>query len=455
MAEETTLESWERLEELLEAKDSEALKVYLATLSSAETARAVSRLDDDDQAALLVLLGPESAADLLEEFLDTLGADIIEELTPDDAAAIIDEMESDHRADVLGEMEPDEAAAILERMDPEEAQDARQLLTYPEETAGAIMVTEYLAYPIDMTVADVLHDMRENAEVYSDYSVQYAYALSKEGTLVGVVRLRDVVLSPPDLPLNKVMIPNPLYVNTDTTLDELDDLFDRYPFVGAPVTDHHGRLVGVVRRGDAEEAYSARAEEALMRFGGIIGGEELRNMSLWSRSFRRLIWLVVNMGLSLVAASVILKFHETVESVLALVFFIPIIANMSGCSGNQAVAVSIRELSIGMIQPEEFVRVFLKEAQVGLIIGFFMSLALGSVAFIIYGNFFLSVVVGCALGVNVLVSLTLGGLVPLFLKRVKADPALAAPLIVTTMADMCGFFFILTLATIFIARGWL
>lgn len=446
---------WEQIEELLRQKNAERLREYLETLSSGEVARALSRLDDENKTAILTLLGPEPAAALIEALSDTLGADLIEDLAPEEAAAIIDEMESDHRADVLGELGAENAEAILERMHPEEALEIRQLLTYPEETAGGIMVTEFLAYPIHLRVSDVLDDMRKNAERYSDYSVQYAYVLSESGTLVGVIRLQDLILSKSETPLTSVMIPNPLYVYVDTSLDELNQFFDRYAFVGVPVTDHEGHLVGVVRRGDAEEAYSERAEETLMRFGGIIGGEEFRSMSVTSRSSRRLAWLVVNMLLSLTAASVILRFHGTIEaaeSAVFLVFFLPVVANLSGCSGNQAVAVSIRELALGLIQPEDFLLVLWKEIQVGLFTGFLLGGALGAVAYLLGGNAFLSLVIGGALALNTLVALSIGALVPLFLKHFKLDPALAAPLVLTTITDMCGFLLLLGLATVFVTR---
>ncbi len=447
------LQPWEVIEGLVAQGNPDKVTEFLATLSSAEIARAVSRLDDSQQAALLMLLEPEDAADLLEELSDTQGADLIEELEPDHAAAIIDEMDSGHRVDVLGEMEEDEAEAILDKMDPEEAEDARQLLTYPEDLAGGIMITEFLSYHMNLHVKDVLQDLRDNADMYSDYGVQYAYVINEHERLVGVIRLRDLILSKPEAPLTSVMIPNPLYVYVDSTLDELDEFFDRYAFVGVPVTDHNGVMAGVVRRGDAEEAYSERAEQSLMRFGGIIGGEEFRNMPVFPRASRRLAWLLINMGLSLCAASVILQFEDTIARKIALVFFIPVIANMSGCCGNQAVAVSIRELAMGLIQPQDYLRVWRKEMQVGLIIATVMGASLGAIAYLLHHNPFIGLLAGGALSMNIFVALTVGGLIPLFWKRLGFDPALAAPLVVTTFGDMCGFFLVLSMAALLISHG--
>jgi magnesium transporter len=317
------------------------------------------------------------------------------------------------------------------------------------------MVTEFLAYPKKLDIAGVLDDLRANADEYTDYSVQYLYVVDGKGVLVGVIRLRDMLLSPPATPLTSIMIENPLYMTVESTLDEMNQFFDRYPFVGVPVVDAGGRLVGVVRRGDAEQAAGERAEQSLMRFGGIIGGEEFRSMPLSLRAFRRLVWLTINLGLSLLAASVILRFEGTVESVLALAFFIPVIANMSGCSGNQAVAVSIRELAAGLIETRDFLRVLGKELQAGIVIGVLMGGALGVAAYLLEGSLWLAVVVGAALLVNIVFALLLGGLTPLLVRKAGADPALAAPLLVTTLADFTGFLLVLSLAAWFLGRGLL
>ncbi len=448
-------EPWEIIEEILDKQDAEALKKYLSTISSAEVTRAISRMNEENQARLLTLLEPEEAANLLEEIDDLHGADLIEELPVDEAATIINEMESDHRADILHELDTEEAEAILDAMDPEEAQDARQLLTYDENTAGGLMITEYLSYDMNNKVSDVIDDLRKNAEKYADFWVQYAYVLTPAGRLVGVARLRDLILAPGDAPLSKVMIANPLYVYIDTPLDELNLFFDRYNFVGVPVVDHHGRMMGVVRRGDAEEAYSEQAEQTLLRFGGIIGGEEFRSMPLAKRAFRRIAWLLVNLTLSLGGASVIYFYQGTIQKKIALTFFMPIVANISGCTGNQSVAVSIRELVLGIIKPADFYRVLFKEMQMAMIIGLVLGISVGTLAYIMTHELSLTLIVGIALLLNSIVSLSFGGLLPLILRKIKADPALIAPLLLTTMTDMCGFFFILTFATIMLKLGWL
>jgi magnesium transporter len=446
MSVERLQESWEEMSALLDKHDPEELRAFIQSQPAEELARMVSRLDDDERIELFTLLDPVYAADLIEELSDIQGADLLEDLEPEHAAAIVQEMESDERADVLGELEDDEAEAILGLMQPEEAADARQLLTYPEDTAGGVMETEFIAFPETLRVKDLLQELRANAERYADYRIQYIYVVSKHGQLAGTVRLRDLVLARDDTPLTDVMISPPEFVGAEATLEDLDHFFDRHAFLAVPVVDDGHRLIGIVRPEDVEESRGERAEQDLMKFSGIIGGEEIRSMSVVQRSVSRMAWLSLNLVLSLLAASIIMRFEGTIDKVVALAFFLPVIGNMSGCSGNQAVAVSIRELALGLIRPQDLWRVFSKEIQVGLLNGLALGVVLGLVAFALKGEPLLGVAVGVALSLNTLVALTLGGLAPMVLRRLNLDPALSAPPVVTTLADFCGFLILLSLA---------
>jgi magnesium transporter len=458
MSEREIEEPWLSLSECIAQADHAGVNALLEQLDGGEIARALTRLDEEEQHRLLMMLHPEEAADLIEELVDAQGADILEDLPVMDAAAIVAEMESDERADLLGEMDIEDAEKILQRMAPADAADARRLLQYDENTAGGVMVTEYLAYPQTAEVREVLADMRENAEEYSDYGVQYAYVESEEKRLVGVLRLRDLLLAPSEKPINTIMIANPIYVLVNTQLNDLDHFFERYTFWGVPVTDEDGHMLGVVRRADMEEAVGEEHERALLRFGGIIGGEELRSMPLLERSSRRLVWLGLNVVLSFLAASVILFFEDTISYLFAIVFFMPIICNMSGCSGNQAVAVSIRELTLGLIEPADFVRVWMKELAVGfvngLVIGSFIAAAAALInLFFWHQSPWLAVIIGSAFLLNTMIAVSLGGVIPLTLRLVHADPALGAPPVLTTLTDMCGLLLVLGMATLAILFG--
>ncbi len=451
MPDQAKMEPWDTLEGLIEKGSSGDLHEFLDTLSPSEVARSISRLSEGDQADLLTMLEPEDAADLIEELSDAQGAELMEDLSAEQAAAIVDEMESDERADLLGEMDDEDAEAILQRMDPEEAEEARQLLEHAHDTAGGLMVTEFVVYPQDLLVGDVLDDLRTNAEAYSDYGVQYAYVSSDRGTLVGVLRLRDLVLSPNDKPVREVMIVNPVSVLVSAPLEEMEHAFDRYQFSGLPVIAPEGDIVGVVQRADVEEAHSEKTERTFMRFSGIIGGDEIRTASIAGRSGARLWWLGINLVLSLVAASVIIVFQDVVDKVIALAALIPVLVNVSGCSGNQAVAVSIREMTLGLIRPRDFMRVVQQEVIVGVINGIVLGVMLGGFILLWKGDWRLGLAVGLALALNTVLAVGLGGAIPLVLKRLNIDPAVAAAPMLTTVVDMCGFFLILSLAAALIA----
>ena len=236
-------------------------------------------------------------------------------------------------------------------------------------------------------------------------------------------------------------------VELATTLEELVEIFDDYEFVGVPVVDEQRRLVGVVLRENVEEAVSEQASGSLLKISGIIGGEELRSMPVHQRSGRRLSWLSINIVLNIIAASVIAAYQDTLAAVIALAVFLPIISDMSGCSGNQAVAVSLRELTLGLVKPFEILRVVAKEASVGVINGLALGSLLSAAAFVWKGNPYLGLVVGGALAINTVVAVILGGALPLALKRMRVDPALASGPILTTVTNMCGFFIVLSLAT--------
>ncbi len=252
--------------------------------------------------------------------------------------------------------------------------------------------------------------------------------------------------------LQQVMISKPLKVTVDATLEDLLNFFEEHDLFGVPVVDADNRLVGVVLPEAVEEARSKSSVQQFLGFSGIIGGEEFRSMPLLRRSGRRLSWLSINIVLNIIAASVIALYQDTLAAAISLAVFLPIVSDMSGCSGNQAVAVSMRELSLGLVRPNELVRVLAKEAGIGVLNGLVLGLMLGAAAWFWKGNPFLGLVVGGALALNTLVAVSFGGLIPLALKRMKLDPALVSSPLLTTVTDMCGFFFVLSFASLMLER---
>ncbi len=218
------------------------------------------------------------------------------------------------------------------------------------------------------------------------------------------------------------------------------------------MVDADNKLLGIVLPEAVEEANKKLSTKQFLGLSGIVGGEEFRSMPLLSRSGRRLSWLSLNIILNIAAASVIALYQDTLAAVIALAVFLPMVSDMSGCSGNQAVAVSMRELSLGLVRPAEILRVLKKEISLGLLNGLVLGLLLGAVAYLWKGNLFLGLVVGGSLALNTIVAVCLGGLIPLALKQMKLDPALVSSPLLTTVTDMCGFLFILSFASMLIDK---
>ncbi len=450
----TALENrpWETLAGLIQAKQRKKILKLFDLLSPQETALVLSRLSEDERTELLTLLSPADAADLIEDVSDEQAALIIGELPPQSAGKIVDELSAEQVVDVLGELDEDEAEEILQTMEPDSAESARQSLSFPKDTAGYLMSTEILVYPEHLTIAEVNRDLKEKQEIYRTYQIQYIYVVDDGNRLVGVMRIHDLLFSSGSKVLRDLMIPRPHRIPADADLNRMADAFGQYSLLALPVVDEADRMLGVVLPISVEEAKQKRSVKQFLWLSGIIGGEEFRSMPLYKRSGRRLSWLSLNIVLNIIAASVIAMYQETLAAAIALAVFLPMVSDMSGCSGNQAVAVSLRELALGLLRPSEILRVAFKESTLGLINGVLLGILLGFVAFLWKGNIFLSLVIGTALAGNTLVAVTVGGVLPLLLKKLRIDPALVSSPLLTTVTDMCGFFLVLSLASAVLPR---
>ena len=217
---------------------------FVDELPTADTARAVSRLSVENQNQLLTRLPPEAAAELIDELPDIQAAAMVENLDPLDAAAIVHELPSDERADLVGDLDADTAEAILRQLPRLEAEQVRALSEYRDDVAGGLMVTEYLAYPEDASVAEVVDDMRANAETYQHYESQYAYVIDSAQRLRGVLRLRDLLLASATQPIRELMLLQPMNIKDTTELDRLREFFDSHPYFAIPVTNADHQLAG-------------------------------------------------------------------------------------------------------------------------------------------------------------------------------------------------------------------
>ena len=434
---------------IVESADEEQVSEIVESLSSQEALRQVSLLKADERDLLITTLTPETAAGLVEEAPSELAATMIEGLDSKVAAKIMEELQTDTQADIVQELNQGNADAILAEMNDRSADDLRKLTSYEPDTAGGLMELEAFSFQNDETVGTVLNRLIKGDEEFERFRGQHPYIVDKDGRLVGVVSLRGLLRSKRSVLLSEVMT-LPLSVRVEAKQDELVAMFAQNPFLGVPVVDNWGVLQGVVSREIITEAEFERAEQQSLARQQI--GDELRSMPTLLRSRRRLAWLTSNIVLNIIAASVIASYEETLAAVIAIAIFLPMVSDMSGCSGNQAVAVSMRELALGLTRPQDLFHVLRKELGIGIINGIALGILIGIVAWIWKGNGYLGLVIGLALSINTLVAVSIGGTVPLLLKRFGVDPAIASGPLLTTVTDIAGFFFVLSLATLFMPQ---
>lgn len=442
----------EHLRDAVARADRDSIGRILSGMHPSDAARLVSHLLRREQKALLLLLSPAKAADVVEDLPDVDAAEVVAELSAAEAAPIVREMSSDQKADLLQELPAEQVDPILRGMPAGEASRARELMSYPADTAGGLMQTEFVAFPHVQTVDEVLAGLRARATEIAALPVSYVYVLDEGGRLAGVVRLRDLLLAASGASLDSVMVREPIHVRVDCDRRTLVQRFEQYRLMALPVVDADGRLIGVVTEETAIRAAGAEAGTLMLRLSGILGGEERRDMPLHRRSTRRLAWLTLNIGLNIVSASVVAAYQETLRQAIALAVFLPIVSDMSGCSGGQAAAVSIRELTLGRASAGRLLWVLRREFAVGLINGAILGALIGLVGFAWKGNPWLGLVAGLALAANTTLSVLVGGTVPILLHRRGWDPAAGTAPILTTVTDVAGFFAVLSLGSLFLSR---
>ena len=440
-----TIDQSDLLHASLQTGDPAEARRQLEDLTSSEAVRAFLQLSPDDRKRLLELVGPVMAADLLEEIPTEQAVEIFESLESGNAADIIEEMDTADGADIIHDLDDEDAENILGQMRKADAKKIRALAEYEPDVAGGLMSADIFKFRRTETTGDVLKQLASEENEFEQYQGQHPYIVDSRGILCGVVSLRKLLTSKRSTGLKEVMV-EASSVGPLTPLGDLEDIFDDEPYLSVPVVEENGKLIGVVTRDAVAHASLERAEMDALKASGLVE-DELRSMPTFLRAKRRLSWLTVNIGLNILAAGIISTYEETLSAVIALAVFLPMVSDMSGCTGNQAVAVSMRELALGVTRPTDLLYVWLKEMRVGIINGIALGILIGLVAWIWKGNPYIGLVIGTALALNTLIAVSVGGLVPLLLKRFDIDPAVASGPMLTTITDMFGFFLVLSLAT--------
>lgn len=400
-----------------------------------------------------------NSKDLLDKFPDEYIAMVIDEAELDEKyeilslfpqkqkQEIISEMSSDELADMLGTIDEESQRNLLDGMEEDYREEMEELLSYSPETAGGLMATEYIAVKESMSIDETLKFLRDispNAE-----TPYYIYVTDDHKMLKGIVPIRSILISEPKALVKDVMVQNVTTIPIDMDQEEVSNLFQKYGYMAMPVVDRDQILMGVITLDDIIEVMSDEHTEDLYRLAGLDEEEEVDGTILDSIK-SRLPWLIVNLGTAMLASTVVRLFDDTIGKVVALAVFMPIVAGMGGNAGTQTLTLIVRGIALGEIDFENKKEILKKESLVGLIHGVILGLIVALIAGLWEHNFVFGFVIGSAMLLNMVIAALAGFFIPLLLKKLNIDPALASSVFVTTMTDVLGFSIFLGLATILI-----
>lgn len=418
----------------------------LAEASPGDAADVLEQLDEEDVVGLLAGLEPPEAAEILEEIPPELAVELIEELPVDQLAAALSEMPGDAAADLIGELDSEVQEDILAAMSDEAEVAVRHLLAYPPDTAGGLMTTEIARLPSGLTTGEAIERIRQLHDEYEDLS--YVYVVDDDGRLVGVISFRDLVFRRPGSPLAEVMVTDPVAVGPHTDREEVAELCQRYHFFGVPVIDDDGILLGMVT---TEAVMEAIQDEASEDFAASVGaGAEETVYTAISRSVRaRSPWLMVNLGLAVIVALVVEQLTSVISRLPVLAALMPVVAALGGNSGQQSLAVVVRSLAADSIPGSQMASVVSRQAKVGIINGLILAaVSAGLAALLLATGVFdpsgapvwrISMAVALGVVFNLVIASIAGTAIPLTLKRLGQDPALASTIFLTLITDTVGF----------------
>ncbi len=418
----------------------------LIRLHPADRAEAFSDLKDIEQASILPGLDVPTTADLLEELEDPEAADVAEGLARERLADVLDMMEPDEAADVLGDISPKLAAEVLAEM--EDAEEVLPLLEHADETAGGLMTTSFIALQPDATAAEAIQYLRGiNPDEETPY---YLNVVDHHGRLVGVIGLRELVIADPNSRIAKIMKHDVIHVTTDTDQEDAARLMVRYDLAALPVVTEKGILAGVITYDDLMDVLEVEATEDIYRLANVTGPGLSVESPIGLSVRRRLPWLLVSAATAFFASWVISRFESIIAQVALLAVFLSIVSGLGGNSATQSLAIMVRAIALGEIQLRDSWRTVVKEAFTGLLQGIAVGLVAGFGVYIWKGNPTLGFVLGLALLGNIFIAGIVGTTIPLVLKALNMDPALASSVLVTTVTDSAGFALFLGLATYFL-----
>ncbi len=436
----------DRIVSHLTAGEIEEAMALLLNLHPADRAQAFNLLAPDQQEIFIGRLDIASTADLLEQLEDQEALEAVESMPTERLADVLDKMEPDEAADLLGDLPPDQASEALAQM--EDAEEVIPLLAYPDETAGGLMTTSYIALRRHTTAARAIEFLRE---VGPDEEVPYyLYVLDRENRLIGIVGLRELVVAGPETDMESVMNPEVIQVETGADQEEAARIMARYDLAALPVVDHGGRMLGVITHDDIVDVLDLEATEDIYRLANVSDTGLQPDSAIGIQLRGRLPWLYLSTITALLAAWIISLFETLIAQVAVLAVFQSVVAGLGGNAVSQNMAMVVRAVALGKVSSRQVWRVLARQLYVGLLQGLAIGAFVGLGVYLWRGNLALSIVLGVALVGNLLVAGFVGTLVPLGLNAAGQDPALASSVLVTSATDSLGFLIFLSLAAYFL-----
>ena len=424
------------------------LKKALGKIHPADIAHLFRYFEFNDQKTLLELMPDvERAADVLSELEPETWPQLANLLNKDYLMAVLHEMADDDSAVFIRSLSDELAEEILSDLHDEQSEDVEKLLGYDEDTAGGIMSTDVFSLDQDTTVKEAIAAL-QNSEDYE--MVFYVYVTDEHNHLVGVLSLRQLLTVPPLTKLADIMSTNVMRVRTDMDQEEVAELVAKYNILAIPVVDDHGKLIGLITVDDVIDVMRDEATEDILRMAGTSEEELLLGYKSLQIARLRLPWLLATLVGGVITGSLMWLFRATLEQVIMLISFIPVITGMGGNVGGQTSSIIVRGFATGRIDFTMIRQVFLKELRVGLIMGAVCGLTIATVATIWHQNIFLGLVVGLAMITAITVAACMAVIVTTFFRRIGIDPAIASSPFVQTVNDITGILIYFSTATLFL-----
>lgn len=437
--------------ELLENKKFLELKEYLDAQNTSDLSSIFEDFDDESILILFRLLSKDNAAEVFTEMDSDLQMKLINSLTDKELKDVINELFTDDTVDLIEEMPSNVVKRILKAIPASERKVINEFLNYPENSAGSIMTNEFIDLKESMTVADAFERIRKIG--IDKETIYNCYVLDSRRKLIGLVSVRDLLLSEKDVKLKDLMETNIIFANTLEDKEDVTKRLVKYGFLALPVVDNENRLVGIITIDDAVEVLEDENTEDFVKMAAINpSGDSYFKTSIFKHAKNRIMWLLILMVSSTVTGAIITNYENAFAAIPLLVAFIPMIMGTGGNCGSQASTLVIRGMAMDEIKLKDYLKVLFKEIRIALSVGITLAFIIGIGTFFIYKNIYISLIIAITLICTVALSKTLGCTLPMIAKKLKLDPAIMAAPLISTIVDTCSVLIYFNIAVLFISH---